>query len=201
MATPALTTSKMPKETEQQYTAWLLYCEVGSLRKTLDAWDRLGQNRGEIGVLFAERLGKRPAESTIETWSKKFRWVERKDLKLKEDLEGLRDKTKRIKAERVHRIAEYFEKAITFALKQMKENTDVTTGDVKTIWEMFRTELGETLGKHTHAVGIDENKQTPPDEEEKALGDALNTAIKQFYDKRGTGREKGKGKHPVLDQE
>ena len=99
----------------------------------------------------------------------------------------------------MHRIAEYFEKAMTIALKSLKENSDVTTGDVKLIWEMFRTELGETLGKHTHAVGIDESKQTPPDEEEKALGAALNDTIKKFYDKRGTPREKGKGEHPVLD--
>lgn len=196
MATPALTTSKMPKETEQQYTAWLLYCEVGSIDKLLRHWQgviwKATERRPEFEAL-GERLGKAPSRTTIAEWSKKYRWVERTDLKLKEDLEGLREKTKRIKTERVHRIAEYFEKAITLALKGMKENSDVTTGDVKLIWEMFRTELGETLGKHTHAVGIDESKQTPPDEEEKALGDALNTAIKQFYDKRGTGREKGKG--------
>ena len=189
----------MPKETEQQYTAWLLYCEAGSLQKTLRLWERVGQSVGEMGAEFAVRLGKKPSDTTIERWSKQFRWVERKDLKLQEDLEGLREKTKRIKTERVHRIAEYFEKAMTIALKSLKENSDVTTGDVKLIWEMFRTELGETLGKHTHAVGIDESKQTPPDEEEKALGAALNDTIKKFYDKRGTPREKGKGEHPVLD--
>lgn len=199
MAKSALTTTKMPKETEQQYTAWLLYCEAGSLLKTLRLWDRVGQSVGEMGAEFAVRLGKKPSDTTIERWSKQFRWVERKDLKLEEDLKGLREKTKRIKTERVHRIAEYFEKAITLALKGMKENSDVATGDVKLIWEMFRTELGETLGKHTHAVGIDESKQTPPDEEEKALGAALNDTIKKFYDQRGTRGEKGKGEHPVLD--
>jgi len=199
MSKTTLTTSKMPKETEQQYTAWLLYCEAGSLQKTLRLWERVGQSVGEMGAEFAVRLGKKPSDTTIERWSKQFRWVERKDLKLQEDLEGLREKTKRIKTERVHRIAEYFEKAMTIALKSLKENSDVTTGDVKLIWEMFRTELGETLGKHTHAVGIDESKQTPPDEEEKALGAALNDTIKKFYDKRGTPREKGKGEHPVLD--
>src|SRR3989344_3221361 len=199
MSKTTLTTSKMPKETEQQYTAWLFYCEAGSLQKTLRLWERVGQSVGEMGAEFAVRLGKKPSDTTIERWSKQFRWVERKDLKLQEDLEGLREKTKRIKTERVHRIAEYFEKAMTIALKSLKENSDVTTGDVKLIWEMFRTELGETLGKHTHAVGIDESKQTPPDEEEKALGAALNDTIKKFYDKRGTPREKGKGEHPVLD--
>src|SRR3989344_9242948 len=163
MAKPTLTTSKMPKESEQQYTAWLLYCEAGSLQKTLRLWERVGQNLGESWAVLADRLGKKPSDTTLETWSKKFRWVERKDLKLQEDLEGLREKTKRIKTERVHRIAEYFEKAMTIALKSLKENSDVTTGDVKLIWEMFRTEIGATLGKHTHAVGIDESKQTPPE--------------------------------------
>jgi len=33
----------MPTETEQQYTAWLLYCEAGSLQKTLNLWDKIGQ--------------------------------------------------------------------------------------------------------------------------------------------------------------
>jgi hypothetical protein len=97
MTKPALTTSKMPGETEQQYTAWLLYCEAGSLRKTEGLWNRVGQSLGEAGVEFADRLGKKPSDTTLETWSKKYRWVERKDLKLTEDLEGLRKKAQEIK--------------------------------------------------------------------------------------------------------
>ena len=38
MAKPVLTTSKMPGETEQQYTAWLLYCEYGSIEKLHRTW-------------------------------------------------------------------------------------------------------------------------------------------------------------------
>jgi hypothetical protein len=201
MATPALTTSKMPKETEQQYTAWLLYCEVGSLEKLLRLWDGVGRNLDESWMVLAQRLGKKPSHTTLGNWSKQYRWVQRTELKLKEDLEGLREKTKRIKTERVHRVAEYFERSITLALKKLKENSDISTSDVKLIWEMFRTELGETLGKHTHAIGIDESKQNPPDEEERALGAALNETIKNFYDKRGVRGKKGKGEHPVLDQE
>lgn len=175
----------MPKETEQQYTAWLLYCEAGSLLKTLRLWDKVGQSVGEMGVEFGGRLGKKPSDTTIERWSKQYRWVERKDLKLAQDLEGLREKTKRVKAERVHRIAEYFDKAITVALKQIRDGTEIKPGDIKVIWDMFRTEFGETLGKHTHAVGIDESKQTPPNDKEKALGVLLNNTIKQFYEREG----------------
>ena len=202
MKKPTLTTSKMPKETEQQYTAWLLYCEAGSIPKLVRAWEQMRHGIGDASGTLSEKLNKLgvlPAQRNIEKWSSMYRWVERRDLKLQEDLEGLREKTKRIKTERVHRVAEYFERAIILALKQLRDNSEVTTGDMKTIWEMFRTELGETLGKHTHAVGIDESKQTPPDEEEKALGAALNDTIKKLYDKRGTPREKGKGEHPVLD--
>src|SRR5579864_1409856 len=100
MTKPSPTTSKMPGETEQQYTAWLLYCEAGSFRKTLDAWNRVGQLWGEIGVDFSTRLGDKPVETTIENWSKKYHWVERKELKLTEDLEALRDKTKRSKRDK-----------------------------------------------------------------------------------------------------
>ena len=63
MTKPALTTSKMPGETEQQYTAWLLYCEAGSLRKTEGLWNRVGQTLGEAGVEFADRLGKKIQQS------------------------------------------------------------------------------------------------------------------------------------------
>lgn len=183
-----LSTSKMPKETEKQYFAWVLYCEVGSINKLLRQWEKLHQGFTNASPEIAglrEKLGEPPTDRTLKSWSKKYQWVNRADLKLKEDLEGMREKTKRIKAERLHRVAEYFEKAITQALKHVRDGGEITTADLKQIWEMFRTETGETLGKHTHLVGIDESKQTPPNEEEKALGEALNNTIKKFYDQRG----------------
>ena len=66
-----LTVEKMPEETEQQYAAWLLYCEAGSQKKTLEYWERVGQTLGEVGVDFVLRLGKKPSHTTIENWSKK----------------------------------------------------------------------------------------------------------------------------------
>lgn len=177
----------MPKETEQQYTAWLLYCEAGSLRKTLDAWDRLGQNRGEIGAVFTERLGKRPAESTIEAWSKKYRWVERKDLKLTEDVEGLRKKAQEIKQKKVGVIAEIFWDKLQALRKQIKKGEGATTDEIKKLWEMFRTEMGESLGKHE--LSINEDEQKPPTPEQLELGQVIDEAIKAFYGRKGKSKK------------
>lgn len=187
MNRPNLTTRKMPKETEQQYTTWLLYCEAGSLRKTLDAWDRLGQNRGEIGAIFTERLGKRPAESTIEAWSKKYQWVERKDLKLTEDVESLRKKAQEIKQKKVGVIAEIFWDKLQALRKQMKKGEGATTDEIKKLWEMFRTEMGESLGKHE--LSINEDEQTPPTPEEEALGKEIDDTIKAFYERKGKSKK------------
>lgn len=183
MSKPILTTSKMPKETEQQYTAWLLYCEAGSLRKTLDAWNRLGQDWGETGATFAKRLGKKPAETTIETWSKKYRWVERKDFKLTEDLEGLRKKAQEIKQKKVGVIAEIFWEKLQVLKKQMKKGEGSTVDEIKKLWEMFRTEMGESLGKHE--LSIKEEEQKPPTAEEEELGSAIDETIKDFYERKG----------------
>jgi len=185
MKKPTLTTSKMPKETERQYTAWLLYCEAGSLRKTLLLWEKVGQNLGDSWVDFANRLGKKPSDTTLETWSKRYRWVERKELKLIEDVEGIRKKAQEIRQKKVGVIAEVFWEKLQALRKQIKNGESVTVDEVKKLWEMFRTEMGETLWKHTHELGIDESKQTPPTEEEKELGRAVNETIKRFYDKRG----------------
>jgi hypothetical protein len=187
MNKPNLTTSKMPKETEQQYTAWLLYCEIGSLRKTLDAWNRLGQNRGEIGAVFSERLGKRPVESTIESWSKKYRWVERKDIKLTEEIEGLRKKAQEIKQKKMGIIAEIFWDKLQALRKQIKKGEGATTDEIKKLWEMFRTEMGESLGKHE--LSINEDEQKPPTPEEAELGREIDDTIKAFYERKGKSKK------------
>ena len=187
MNNPKLTTSKMPKETEQQYTAWLLYCESGSLRKTLDVWDRLGQDWGETGAVFGQRLGKKPAQTTIETWSKKFRWVERKDLKLAEDLETLRKKAQEIKQKKVFLIGEIFWEKLQALKKQMKKGEGATVEEIKKLWEMFRTEMGESLGKHE--LSINEDEQTPPTPEEEELGKEIDNAIKAIYERKGKSKK------------
>lgn len=187
MAKPALTTSKMPGETEQQYTAWLLYCEVGSIDKLIRAWDRVGQMADEIGIEFGSRLGKQPVRSTIGEWSKKYSWVERKDLKLTEDLEGLRKKAQEIKQKKVYAIGEVFWEKLQALKKQIKKGEGATVDEIKKLWEMFRTEMGESLGKHE--LSINEDEQKPPTPEEDELGQAIDETIKAFYGRKGKAKK------------
>ncbi|OGI36003.1 MAG: hypothetical protein A2259_01615 [Candidatus Moranbacteria bacterium RIFOXYA2_FULL_43_15] len=177
----------MPKETEQQYTAWLLYCEAGSIQKTLRLWDRVGQSLGETWVEFVDRIGKKPSDTTIESWSKKFRWVERKDLKLTEDLEGLRKKAQEIKQKKVFIIGEIFWEKLQALKKQMKKGEGASVDEIKKLWEMFRTEMGESLGKHE--LSINEDEQKPPTPEEMELGAVIDDAIEKFYDRNKTAKK------------
>lgn len=183
-------TAKMAGESEQQYLAWLLYCESGSLSKLLRQWQSLYHGFGDAGSETAgglrDKLGESPSERTLATWSKKYQWVARREIKLEEDIEALREKTKKIKGDKVHRIAEIFERSANEVLKQMKKGSVVTVTELKAIWEMFRTELGESIGKQQVEHSINESNQTPPNQEEVELGKALNDTIKNFYDKRGT---------------
>jgi len=64
-----LTTSKIPGENERQYTAFLLYHEIKSIRKVMEAWNKLGQSSGEVMADFAQKLGKKPSKATVERWS------------------------------------------------------------------------------------------------------------------------------------
>jgi len=178
----------MSKETERQYTAWLLYCEAGSLQKTLDAWDRVGQLLGETGVDFARRLRKKPSHTTIETWSKKYRWVERKELRLVEILEALREKTKKIKREKLHKIAEGFERVTNKIIKRLREGEEPTINEWKQVWEMFQVELG----KPTSRTALKE-EQKPLTEEEKQEKKKLDAALKIVYE------QQAKNKPHILD--
>jgi hypothetical protein len=186
MSKPILTTSKMPKETEQQYTAWLLYCESGSLEKLHRMWEGLHQgfidSSSEMAGLRG-RLGAPPTLRTIAEWSSKFRWVERKDLKLTEDLESLHKKAQEIKQKKVGVIAEIFWEKLQVLKKQMKKGEGSTVDEIKKLWEMFRTEMGESLGKHE--LSIKEEEQKPPTAEEEELGLAIDETIKDFYGRKG----------------
>ncbi len=187
MNKPTLATIKMPKETEQQYTAWLLYCEVGSIDKLIRAWDRVGQMADEIGIDFAGRLGKQPARSTVGEWSKKYRWVERRELKLTEDLEGIRKKTQEIKQKKVGLIAEIFWEKLQALRKQIKKGEGATVDEIKKLWEMFRTEMGEAIGKHEIAINESEQKPLTPDEDQ--LGREIDESIKAFYGRKHKSRK------------
>lgn len=168
----------MPGETEQQYTAFLLYCEIGSLQKTLNIWNRSGEVLGESGVDLAKRLGKKPSHTTIENWSKKYHWVKRKDLKLAEDLEALREKTKKIKREKLHKIAEAFEKVANKILQQLKTKRKLTINEWKQIWEMLQVELG----KPTSRFALKEEEQKPLTPEEEEEGEEIDEIIKKHHE-------------------
>lgn len=57
MQNQSVKTSKLLKETEQQYMAWLLYCETGSIPKMIRAWEQLRQNIGETSVTLSGEGG------------------------------------------------------------------------------------------------------------------------------------------------
>lgn len=176
-----LTTIKMPGETEQQYMAWLLYCEAGSIPRMIRAWEQLREGIGETSGIWGEKmqkLGKLPAERNIEKWSSKYQWVERKELKLVEDLKSIRDKSEKIKQEKLHRIAEAFERVTNKILKRLREGEEPTINEWKQIWEMLRTELGESIGKHE--VGVDEYEQSLPEYKEQA--EPLTTINNQTFE-------------------
>lgn len=159
-----ITTAKMPGETEQQYMAWLLYCEAGSIPRMIRAWEQVRQGIGETSGIWREKLqklGKLPAERNIEKWSSKYKWVERKELKLTEDLKSIRERSEKIKQEKLHKIAEAFERVTNKILKRLREGEEPTINEWKQVWEMLRTELGESIGKHE--VGINEYEQKPPE--------------------------------------
>lgn len=179
-----LATTKLPKESEQQYLAWLLYCEAGSLRKLLRMWTNLRQGFGDVAPEIASRLDEPPSIRTIQSWSKKFQWVKRTELKLEEDLLALREETKRIATTRKHKVAEAFKRSLDLKIKQLRKGELVSTSDVKALWEMFRTELGLSTGKSEVAHTINEEDQKPPTPEEDELGKEIDQAIKNYYDKK-----------------
>lgn len=181
-----LSTKKLSGETEQQYVAWLLYCEHGTFDKLFHLWEGLHQGftetSPEIGNL-RDRLGAPVSRRSIASWSKKFQWVKRRDLKLEEDLLALREDTKRIASFRTHKIAEAFRRSIDLKIKQLKKGEAVSTSDVKAMWEMFRTELGLSTGKTEVAHTINEEDQKPPTPEEQELGKEIDQAVKKYYDR------------------
>ena len=102
-----IVTSKIPGERAKQYAAWLLYCEVGSLEKTLRMWERISaQDDTEMIPFFGVFLGKPAGLATLKRWSVKYRWQERTELKNTEDLEDMRFKFKRIKQTRAYKIVQ-----------------------------------------------------------------------------------------------
>lgn len=179
------TTAKMPGETEQQYIAWLLYCEAGSIPKLTRQWQAMNQGFGDTSEEIRKKLGKAPTQRTIEKWSSKYQWVKRKESKLVEDLEGLRETTKKIAKIKKHRIAEALQKVSEKKLKQLREGEAVTTQDWKQFWEMFQIELGKPTTRKEL-----EFEQSPLTPEEKERGKELDEAIKEIIKRKIIEKEK-----------
>jgi len=193
-----LLTSKMPGETEKQYTAFLLYCEVGSVSKLIQAWQQISRRSvGELSVIFGSKLGKLPSERTIERWSVKYQWVKRADMKLAEDMEGLKKKTAQIRQKRAYIITEAFWNKLQALKKQMQKGELATVPEVRTLWEMMRIEWGESISKQEVVQGINEDEQRPLTEEEmiasKFIGEAeikINEYLANLQEKRQKQKDK-----------
>lgn len=186
-STIKLVTAKLPGETERQYVAWLLYCDFGTIDKLLNVWKGVHQGFTESSPELSNlkgRLGIPVSRRSLAKWSKKFQWVKRRDMKLEEDLKALREETKRIATNRKHKVAEAFKRSIDLKIKQLRKGELVSASDVKTMWDMFRTELGLSTNKSEVAHTINEEDQKPPTPEEDELGKEIDQAIKNYYDKK-----------------
>ncbi len=191
---PELTTSKRPEETEKQYTAWLLYCELGSIDKLIRFWKGVRLNETEVRPELSEiikRLGSPLAKSTIKRWSIKYRWVKRTDLKLSEDLEGLKKKAQEITRKKIYIIAEAFWEKIQKLRKQVREGEGSTVHEVKELWEMLQVELG----KPTSRFALKEEEQRPLTPEEEEEGREIDELIKKHHE------QLRKRKYPILDRQ
>lgn len=181
---PELTTSLMHGETEQQYHGWLLYNETGSLEKLLRAWVKIYQGYAndmpEIGGL-RDKLNKPPALITLKTWCKKFQWVARTEMLLAEEMEHLKQKTEKFRAKRKFLVTDILMTKMTKLQKQARtEATSVL--EIKYLWDMHRTEFGESTGKTEITHRIDESEQKPPTSEENKLGQEIDQLIKKHYE-------------------
>lgn len=187
-----ITASKMPREKERQYTAFLLYCEVGSIYKLLQTWEGICRGTvGEVSVIFRDKLGRLPTERTLERWASKYHWVERADLKLAEDVEVLKKKTSQIRQKRLHVIAEIFWDKLQTLKKQMRSGEPASVPELKALWEMMRIEGGESISKQEVVKGINEDEQKPLTEDEQILSGFISEAMNKYYDfiyKRGEGK-------------
>lgn len=166
-----LKTERMLGENNRQFAAWLLYYRVGSIRKAFDLWNRVGEMEG--GAELAPKLKQRPARSTLEAWSKKFRWVERYDLQLEETIMDLSKVTKRIDKERKDRIAQLFQLALDKKVKQLNlpQGEPVSDTLFNYLWRQHRVEMGlpTDYSKHDIFTPIREEDQKPLTPEEIEL--------------------------------
>ncbi len=188
----SLTTMKIPEETEQQYTAWLLYCETGSIPKMMRAWEQLRLRDGEMtGCLGqpTQLLKPLPTMRNVERWSSKYRWVERAEQKQREDMADLDERVKRIILKKKYEIAIIFDRVLHLYMKQTSDpNYRVTVSELKTIWEMFRVEMGEPIGRHVVTVN-NEYHEEPPDPEHEEFMRLADEAIAKHLAKKAKNKK------------
>lgn len=193
----------MQEETEQQYFAWLLYCKSRSIEDMMSVWELIcaGRWQGDLSDGWRGdilRLGKLPAKRNVEVWSSRYRWVERKDLKLQQEIEELYKRALKYQVSKKHKIVIIFGRIMDEFLKRIEGGKlsveNMTMSDFKKIWEMARTELGETLGKHEVAINEHEQKPLEPDEDE--LGKYIDKTIENFYEGKHKFR---KNQHSSVD--
>lgn len=179
-----ITSSKMPREKERQYVAFLLYCETNSISRLIQTWQGILRGAvGDVSGIFKDKLGNLPSERTLERWSSQYRWVERADLKLTEDVEILKKKTSQIRQKRLHVISEVFWDKLQTLKKQMRSGEPASVPEVKALWEMMRIEGGESISKQEIVRGINEEEQKPLTPEEQELGKRIDEVIMDFNDK------------------
>lgn len=176
----------MRGETEQQYHAWLLYNETGSIERLLRAWQKVHQgyisDTSEIAGL-RDRLNKPASLDAIRNWCRKFQWVKRTELLITEEMEQQKLKVERFRARRKFLVTDILMTKMNKLQKQARSES-ATVPEVKYLWEMHRTEFGESTGKTEVTHRIDESEQTPPDKEENEVGKEIDRVIKKHYDKR-----------------
>lgn len=192
MRLPALTTSKMPKETEQQYIAWLLYCEAGSIPKLIKVWGQVRHHVGGMTGIWGQRiehLGRLPIERTLERWSSKYRWVERQELKLKQEMEEVNDRLSKIIQKRKYEIIILFGDALEKYGRQLRDpNRIITVQELRTLWEMMRIELGEPVGNYQgNPNAMTEIEPTAPVTNDE-LDEMIEEAAITFYRRRSVKR-------------
>jgi len=174
-------TSKIPGERAKQYAAWLLYCEAGSLEKTLKLWERISlQDDTKMMPFFGVYMGKPVGLATLKRWSTRYHWQERTELKTTEDLEDMRFQFKRIKQTRAYKIAILFDRALNKYLRQLEEGMYVSVRDLYITWKMHRVEQGLSIDNH-HIVVYQQPPREPESPEEKELNKRIRELGEQFH--------------------
>jgi len=176
-----IVTSKIPGERAKQYAAWLLYCEAGSLEKTLKIWQRIFvQDDTKMMLFFGVYMGKPVGLATLKRWSARYHWKKRAELKTTEDLEDMKFQFKKIKQTRVYRIAILFDLALKRYTKQLEQGMNVTATDFYTVWKMHRVEMGLSVNNHNIAV-YQEPPRKSENPEEKELNKRIRELEEQFH--------------------